>query len=53
MSSSIPFLRVTIDSVHMANANSGLTQFKELHIMSGKDLGMVYMEILYQTGYFS
>lgn len=33
MSSSIPFLRVTIDSLHMANANGGLTQFKELHIM--------------------
>lgn len=40
MSSSIPFLRVTIDSLHMANANSGLTQFKELHIMRvGKTWG--------------
>ena len=39
MSSSIPFLRVTIDSVHMANANSGLTQFKELHMRVGKIWG--------------
>jgi len=40
MSSSIPFLRVTIDSVHMANANGELTQFKELHIMRvGKTWG--------------
>lgn len=53
MSSSVPFLRVTIDSMHMANTSNGLTQFKELHKMSGNDLGMIYMEILYQTGYFS